>query len=652
MQRRGYTLRTALSVFLVLSLFTGSALGAAADSVWNAEIPDYDIFPPRLIAVDKNNQKLHVFEKQSPLKLLRTFTCTTGQAKGDKLLEGDLKTPEGIYFIERRIASGLDFIKYGKEAYTLNYPNPVDKLRQKSGYGIWIHGRGEAIVPLQTEGCVAMNNGDIALVGKLLVPGMPVALASSVAKKEDLAAQAKKAVILEKTVRSWLEAWANRSENMFDYYDGESYSLSTESFSAFKTQKARLFKSLNWIKTSIRDLQALQGPGYWVTWFYQEYEAPNLATSGMRRLYWTENESGEFKIIAMEWSPQAQPVLLASVDTSHLKVRGLPAATDAGGSRAAVATTLTAQAKLEAKKEVELLPVPSFPKAKPQEISISGLWPKRDTSTMRELLVAEADVVEAYPAPDIITDQFLNLTIDTREKGAATASAVVKSAGDEQAGSGVGSGARAGAETADVETATTGTETAGATGAETGGQTSGGQAGVAAAGETTATASAKGDATAADSGDADGRGTSQAATEGTAGQTADASGNDGAKTEAAMDELLEQEALKFVENWRLAWLSGDVDKYMGFYDAKAVQGTRKNAAAIKAHKQKIWSGDSRPGKVDLSGLKVTVAKDSVTVDMRQVYSDKGGKGDTGMKRLLLSRKGSILLIAREDWKPL
>ncbi|CAK7002218.1 MAG: hypothetical protein DELT_00076 [Desulfovibrio sp.] len=121
---------------------------------WHATIAGSDASPACLIAVDKKQQTLHLFERHSPLRLVNTFACTTGQNVGDKLVEGDLKTPEGIYFIGNKLTNGLNYEKYGYEAYTLNYPNPVDKLRRKTGYGIWIHGRGVPITPNLTEGCV------------------------------------------------------------------------------------------------------------------------------------------------------------------------------------------------------------------------------------------------------------------------------------------------------------------------------------------------------------------------------------------------------------------------------------------------------------------------------------------------------------------
>ena len=261
--------------------------------------------PKNYIAVDKKRQLLMVVNTQDETPVPSAYLCTTGQVPGNKQVEGDLKTPEGVYFVVKHIASGLDFAMYGHEAYTLNYPNPVDKLRRKTGHGIWIHGRGSEIAPLQTQGCVSLNNSDVSTIGLSINPGTPVILSNSF-NEQSLARSADKTAILKKQVISWANAWGKRSASFFDFYDSTSYSLATESFSAFRNNKEKLFKSLAWITTSVHDVQVLEGPNYWVTWFFQDYKAPNMETKGIRRLYWEEQADGQFKIIGMEWIPGLQ----------------------------------------------------------------------------------------------------------------------------------------------------------------------------------------------------------------------------------------------------------------------------------------------------------------------------------------------------------
>ncbi len=303
-----------LTLTLAWAFFAPAAFAAAQENGWQSRIAPHPLTPGRLVAVDKNNQTLFVFERHSPLRLAAKYICTTGQAEGDKIVQGDLKTPEGVYFVVQRLASGLDFKKYGNEAYTLNYPNPVDKLRKKTGYGIWIHGRGTSIVPRETQGCVAMNNEDISVLGKNLAPGTPVTLAAGVTQAQDLSAPDKATLtMLERKTQGWARAWGSRSPSMFEYYDAQAYSLAQgEDFSKFRQQKERLFKSLPWIDNKIRDIHALSGPGYWVTWFQQDYKAPNLSTKGVRRLYWQKDPKGDLRIVGMEWAPHLSGTLTAS----------------------------------------------------------------------------------------------------------------------------------------------------------------------------------------------------------------------------------------------------------------------------------------------------------------------------------------------------
>lgn len=278
-------------------------MAGASPSGWQAEFGDQPGLPPTIVAVDKQNQQLLLLEHKSPLAVVGRYACTTGQIPGDKQDEGDKKTPEGVYFVKRHIRDGLDFALYGGIAYTLNYPNPMDILRRKSGHGIWVHGRGHAIVPLETQGCVAMNNSDLITIGGTLQPGTPVVLAQRIDPAAPQTTEGKKiaAAVLDMT-REWAEAWGSRDATMFGYYDADAYTQSRSgSFSSLVSTKRRLFDSLPWIINWIDDVHVMQGPGYWVSWFKQYYRAPNLTVQGERRLYWHKAADGNLRIAGMEW---------------------------------------------------------------------------------------------------------------------------------------------------------------------------------------------------------------------------------------------------------------------------------------------------------------------------------------------------------------
>ena len=96
--------------------------------------------PKFFYMADKSRKLLFQMEEKSgATSVAREFECIHGRVEGDKQKEGDLKTPEGVYFITQVITQKLDYMEYGPSAVALNYPNPADRLRKKTGSGIWLH---------------------------------------------------------------------------------------------------------------------------------------------------------------------------------------------------------------------------------------------------------------------------------------------------------------------------------------------------------------------------------------------------------------------------------------------------------------------------------------------------------------------------------
>ncbi len=218
---------------------------------WQASIYEEGV-PQHVVGVDKKNRTFNLFEKNSPLRLKYSYPCVTGQLQGDKQQINDLRTPEGIYFVEYKIANGLDFREYGGVAYTLNYPNPVDRLRGKTGHGIWIHSKGFELSP--TRGCVAIDLRSISEVGPLLTPGTPVVVAEEL---KGTTADDDALATLRGLMAEWSQAWESRSDRLFNYYDPDSYTRATENFTAFRQNKERLFKILSFIKIYNRDRKSV-----------------------------------------------------------------------------------------------------------------------------------------------------------------------------------------------------------------------------------------------------------------------------------------------------------------------------------------------------------------------------------------------------------
>lgn len=160
---------------------------------WLGETPSPGLVPQQLvrlapnvrhlIAVDASHSRVYVFlNTPKGLELIRSFYASIGQGGFDKLVEGDLRTPLGVYFITSRLEEiQLEEI-YGIGALPLNYPNEHDRRLGRTGSGIWLHGvprTGYARSPYATEGCVALANDDMAyLMQTLELRRTPVIIAN------------------------------------------------------------------------------------------------------------------------------------------------------------------------------------------------------------------------------------------------------------------------------------------------------------------------------------------------------------------------------------------------------------------------------------------------------------------------------------------
>ncbi|EHL24432.1 ErfK/YbiS/YcfS/YnhG [Acidovorax sp. NO-1] len=134
------------------------------------------------IAIDASRSRLYLFENSAKgLRLVADYYASVGKMGIEKSLEGDQRTPLGVYFITSRLdpATLKDF--YGVGALPINYPNPLDLSRGKTGSGIWLHGTPSnqfARAPLATDGCLVLANPDLERILRTVEPrSTPVVIA-------------------------------------------------------------------------------------------------------------------------------------------------------------------------------------------------------------------------------------------------------------------------------------------------------------------------------------------------------------------------------------------------------------------------------------------------------------------------------------------
>ncbi len=116
-------------------------------------------------------------------KILKSYHVALGRHPvGQKMEEGDGKTPEGVYFIDRRNIES----EYHLSLH-ISYPEKDDLARAaehgvQAGGGIMIHGEPNVLndegkkylLKDWTAGCIALNNRDIDEIWRLVDDGVTV----------------------------------------------------------------------------------------------------------------------------------------------------------------------------------------------------------------------------------------------------------------------------------------------------------------------------------------------------------------------------------------------------------------------------------------------------------------------------------------------
>jgi murein L,D-transpeptidase YafK len=562
---------------------------------WTADVVDTEWFPKRSVAVDKKAQSFFLLSRQSPVRVAEFLPCATGQLLGDKLKEGDLRTPEGVYFIVRRKASGLNYELYGDLAFPLNFPNPADVVRKKTGHGIWIHGRGNAIIPYETQGCVALNTPDLHRLDNELALGMPVIIADELRLAADaprLKAEAKEVV---DATQAWGKAWSERSEAFFGFHDAEKFAISEgQPFAAFRGQKERLFKSLPWIQVTLSDIRALPGPDYWVTYFLQVYRSPTLVSQGIKRLYWQRGNDGRFRIIGMEY--EEAPTLLAD--------RG-----KTGKALANEAETVTTPPDAPSEEEVQARQLMDAHQAAMEKVAQKAFHslPLKAQPTPEDHAILEvAQTGAAKPGVSPFASDAMKVSppppaaMQQPSVAAAPASPVpavpvqVAQAPQSSAAHQVAPVPAIPAPPAPAAVA--------------------------------------------------------------APQPAVVAPATPAKTAppavAAAPPVSPERAAEIrsvVESWRTAWERGRIDDYLAHYAEGAVQGSLKGKDAIRRQKSGLWQGHA-PGRVSMEVLAAAPEGDGFAVVCAMDYQGKGGgRESAGFKTLVLVPAGGRLIISKERW---
>lgn len=169
-----------LSRRAVLALAGAAGVAACGSKPATNRFKTYSGPPVTQIVINKGERRMFLLNGKTVLK---AYDVGLGnQPVGHKIFEGDGKTPEGVYFIDRFNPRSAYHLSVG-----ISYPDQEDIARalmvgRDPGGDIFIHGRGRegnALAPKRkdwTAGCIAVTDEEIEEIYAMLTTGVPVVI--------------------------------------------------------------------------------------------------------------------------------------------------------------------------------------------------------------------------------------------------------------------------------------------------------------------------------------------------------------------------------------------------------------------------------------------------------------------------------------------
>ena len=257
-----------------------------------------------VIIVDSSRSRLFLYKNQdgAPI-LIKDFYVTIGKNGVGKYVEGDQKTPVGVYFVTGFINPEELPDLYGDGAFPIDYPNAWDQRHGRTGYGIWLHGTPSSTFsrpPRDSNGCVIVSNNDLNILSPFIKKGQtPVIISDSinwVSKQEWKTRRGN----YELFVETWRQDWESRDVNLYLRHYSKEYSGLGKNYDSWVEYKRRVNPSKKFIKVNLTDTSMFLYPGedqLMVVTFVQDYISDNFHRKFTKRQYWRMEDDGQWRII-------------------------------------------------------------------------------------------------------------------------------------------------------------------------------------------------------------------------------------------------------------------------------------------------------------------------------------------------------------------
>lgn len=309
--------KSALLATLLISIGSNFSVAGEASAFYPAVVLKMDpFFTHHVLVAEKSTHLLHLYAySDNGPELVKSFPMATGKMTGDKKIEGDFKTPEGIYHFTN-FMNHAQLIKengkmaeiYGAGAFVMNYPNPMDQKFKKTGSGIWLHSTNDETridKGLDSRGCVVTANNELMDVSKYIeLNKTPIVVVQELEFLNAKTFNTHKTK-LETIVQDWLNAWKNKDlDKYISFYHPIEFSDKNRNYNAFKTYKKAIFANPGKPEIELDHLSILANEKYAVVTFTQNYKFNRIDDIGKKILYLARDENYNWKITNENWTKQ------------------------------------------------------------------------------------------------------------------------------------------------------------------------------------------------------------------------------------------------------------------------------------------------------------------------------------------------------------
>ena len=253
----------------------------------------------QVILVDLEAFRLYVLaHEDGELRIVSDYYASIGKGGIDKQREGDEKTPIGVYSVTGYLPDERLLDLYGIGAFPISYPNLWDKLRGRTGSGIWIHGTEWSTYsrpPMSSRGCVSISNEHFEdLRRRVEVGRTPVIVAREVRWVTPAEVEDRRRDLLA-VVEKWRQDWESLDTERYLGHYAEDFSTEEMEREEFVAHKSRVNSKKRFIRVELDGVGAYEYPGeddLIMVEFRQVYDSSNYSSLDKKQQFWRRQAEG------------------------------------------------------------------------------------------------------------------------------------------------------------------------------------------------------------------------------------------------------------------------------------------------------------------------------------------------------------------------